>query len=141
MSDRKYRQKGYQDLGSKQEPRRTTGPSPRRPETYGPKPMSLPGSRTVSRCAACGAILPVTNGGLEACPGCKADLHSCTQCAYFDPGSRFQCAKPVAAAVNDKSARNQCDLFALKTTVERDVSTPAKTTDNARSAFDSLFKK
>lgn len=141
MSDRKYRQRGYQDSGSKEEPRRRSVQKPRRPQNYGPKSMNLPPSRTVSRCAACGTIIQVASGHLETCSGCGTDLHSCRQCAYFDPGSRFQCAKPVAAAISDKSAGNQCDLFELRTTIERDVSSAAKTTDSARSAFDSLFKK
>ena len=141
MSDRKYRQRGYQDSGSNQDSRRGTGQTPRRPQNYGPRSINLPPSRTVARCAACGVIYPMTNGGPETCSGCGADLHSCRQCAHFDPGSRFECAESVPEAISDKSARNQCDLFKLKTTVERDVSSVAKTTDSARSAFDSLFKK
>lgn len=141
MNDRKYRQKGYQDSGSKQEPRRRTGQAPRRPETYGPRPVNLPPSHTVSRCAACGKILPPLEGDPGKCPGCGAELHACRQCAYFDPGSTFQCAKPVQRAIPDKHARNDCELFALKTTVERNVSTAPKSKDSARSAFDSLFKK
>ncbi|HXI04626.1 MAG TPA: hypothetical protein VNI57_15735 [Candidatus Saccharimonadales bacterium] len=141
MSDRKYRQKGYQDTGSKQEPRRGTGQRPRRPESYGPRPMNLPPSRTISRCASCGAILPAASADPGTCPGCAAALHACRQCAYFDPGSRFQCAKPVPEAIRDKSAANQCDLFALKTTVERDASSTVKKSGDARSDFDALFKK
>ena len=141
MSDQKYRQKGYRDSGSKQEPRRGSGSAPRRPETYGPRPMQPPPSRTISRCAACGAILSASAGGSEACPGCGADLHSCTQCAHFDPGSRFQCSRPIPEAIRDKGARNECELFALRTSVERDVSAAPRSTGSARSDFDALFKK
>ena len=61
----KYRQPGYQDSG--REPRReevrkkapqerTSGP-PRWDHALGPKPVNLPGTRAVSRCAQCGTVL------------------------------------------------------------------------------------
>ena len=141
MSERKYRQQGYQDSGPKREPGRRPAGASKPPETYGPKALNLPPMRTISRCAACGAVLSSAAPGADACPGCGASLHACTQCAHFDPGSRFQCSRPVAAAVQDKTARNECDLFELRTTVERDVSTSATNTASARSGFDALFKK
>ena len=77
--------------------------------------------------------------GLESrCPRCGADLHACAQCASFDPGSRFECMQPVPARMTPKNARNSCALYAPRSTVERETTTPR--TDDARKAFDDLFK-
>jgi predicted RNA-binding Zn-ribbon protein involved in translation (DUF1610 family) len=142
MSERKYRQRGYMDSGrgeagrKRDEARRP--PSP----TFGPKAPQMPPSRTVSRCAACGAILSVAAvAPSDVCHKCGAALHACTQCAHFDPGSRFQCSKPVPEAIKDKAARNDCGLFELRTSVERDASSGAPDAAGARAGFDSLFKK
>ena len=43
----------------------------------------------------------------------------------------------IAARITPKNARNQCDLFSPRTTVERETTVPR--TDNARKAFDDLF--
>ncbi len=141
MSDRKYRQRGYQDSGGKREPTRRQVGGSRPSDGYGPKRVQLPPSRTISRCAACGAILSTTTASLETCSGCGAALHACTQCAHFDPGSRFQCTQPIPEAIPDKNARNACDLYRLRTSVERDASRSSGTPASARSDFDALFKK
>jgi hypothetical protein len=73
------------------------------------------------------------------CPKCKADLHTCRLCTYFDPGARWECRKPIAAKILNKSARNSCELFAARTVIERETSS-GKPTD-ARQAFANLFKK
>jgi len=141
--DRKYRQNGYQDSPRGERPSRERGPRPRN-ETYGPKPLQMPGTRTVSRCAPCGAVLPSAIQGTGQCPKCGAAIHTCMQCAHFNPGSRFQCSEPVTEAIPDKNGRNECTLFGLRATFERDVSpaTPSSTPSaTARDGFDALFKK
>ena len=91
------------------------------------------------KCAGCGATVE-TNVTLDAtCPKCKADLHNCRLCTFFDPGARFECRKPITARIVNKSARNTCELFAARTVVERETSS-GKPTD-ARQAFANLFKK
>jgi hypothetical protein len=139
-SDRKYRQRGYLDS-----PGGTKGEKPRKPRSpadrVGPKPVQMPGSRTVSRCAQCGTLLSAPGEAAATCTKCGAELHACTQCAYFDPGSRFQCARPIEAAIADKTARNECALYALRTTVERDVSSSTTRTSDAVKGFEDLFKK
>ncbi len=84
------------------------------------------------------------------CPKCNAALHCCKQCAHFEPGTRFQCLKPIPARIPFKDKANECTLFAPRVTVARDgtaaaaapppVETPRSPAD-ARSAFDRLFKK
>jgi hypothetical protein len=56
----------------------------------------------------------------------------------FDTGAAFECQKPVPARVSPKDARNTCELFEPRTTVERETKSTAPT--SARKAFDDLFK-
>jgi hypothetical protein len=83
-------------------------------------------------------------------------LHCCKQCAHFEPSTRFQCLKPIPLRIPGKDQANDCELFKPRVTVARD-SAPAsnnnhhasagqqnqapRTPNDARAAFDSLFKK
>ena len=142
----KYRQHGYQDRDEKPRREKDSGERPasspaNRDNTFGPRPVNLPGTRAVSRCTQCGTVLqgmPPT----ELCPKCGFELHSCKQCTYFDPGSRFECMQPVAVRIPRKDARNDCQLYEMRVTREKETSTPAVTRPNdARQAFENLFKK
>ena len=162
----KYRQPGYQDRdweSKHQEPRgegkrkpppeRTSGP-PRWDHALGPKPVNLPGTRAVSRCAQCGTVLDGT-AALGQCPKCGFELHSCKQCMYFDTGAQFECTQPIPERIAKKDARNNCTFYAFRTTVEKDTAPttaspqPSAPSSNggysrpndARKAFDDLFKK
>ncbi len=133
--ERKYRQKGYMDSNREAREKR---PAPKS-ENFGPKTPTMPGRRSVWRCASCAAILPSPADTQGKCPGCGAELHSCKQCAFFDTGSRFECSKPVTARIPRKEARNECSFFSPRTTVERET-TSSRPLD-ARAAFENLFKK
>ena len=140
MSDRKYRQRGYQD--NDREPQRS------KPQ---PKPQSAPRDREGPRspkmmafgekvkCSACGAPAPASIKLDSSCPKCKADLHTCRLCTYFDPGARFECRKPITVKIINKSTRNTCELFEARTVVERETTSGAPS--DARQAFANLFKK
>ena len=150
MSDRKYRQRGYQD-----EPREKTR-APRGPDgpqsaekanrapgrvfqdAAGPKTPNLMASHEVFRCSRCGNRLGLPVGADDRCAKCGVDLHSCVQCVSFDTGARFECTQPVTARVTPKDARNNCTFFTPRTTVERQTGTAGPT--SARQAFDDLFK-
>ena len=147
MSDRKYRQRGYQDDDRDRRPTPKVpraAPEPgapagtRRISQDGPKTINMPGYREVVRCSQCGNVGTADVGADARCPRCGTDLHACAQCASFDPGSRFECMQPITARVSPKNARNSCQLFTPRTTVERETTTPR--TDDARKAFDDLFK-
>ena len=135
MTDRKYRQQGY----------RSQPPEPRRPSpprgADTPRSGGMLAQRPVSRCGACGAVLPIATASLEECPHCRAALHACRQCTHFDPGRRFECTQPIVARVADKNARNDCDAFSLRVTVERDASPDSTRASDIRRGFDNLFKK
>jgi predicted RNA-binding Zn-ribbon protein involved in translation (DUF1610 family) len=145
LSDQKYRQHGYKDKdrgGDKPEAR---GPSqlPRlkKDETFGPRALNMPGTRTVSRCAQCGTVLTMVTDPVGQCPKCGFELHSCKQCTHFDPASRFECRQPVTERVSRKDTRNACKFFDLRTTVEKETSSAGMRADDARKAFENLFKK
>jgi len=140
VSDRKYRQHGYQDSGEKREPR--SAEKPVRKDTFGPRPLQMPGTHAVSRCAQCGTLLPSGIEPASKCPKCGFELHSCRQCTYFDTSSRFECSQPIPERIARKDERNDCTFYSMRVRVEKETSTPAaaRPTD-ARQAFENLFKK
>jgi hypothetical protein len=136
MPDRKYRQQGYRNTGN--EPHDSRPPRP--PSSDAPRGGGMLAKRTVSRCAPCGAVLPVATSSLEQCPQCRAAIHACVQCTHFDTARRFECAEPVPERIADKNTRNTCASFALRVTVERDASPDSTRPSDIRRNFDSLFK-
>ena len=149
MSDRKYRQRGYQD-DPRGEPREKR-PEPRKKEyaprgqpPVQPRTYNMPGFREVVRCARCGNELTVAlaSSPTGQCPRCGADLHACAQCASFDTSAAFECQKPVPARISPKDARNQCPLYEPRTTVERETTSASSSSgpQSAKKAFDDLFK-
>ena len=140
MSDRKYRQPGYMDRDSKPE-KRSGEKSSKREDTFGPRPMQMAATRTVSRCAQCGTVLQSLNEDPGRCPKCAFELHSCKQCTHFDPANRFECSEQVLERVPRKDIRNECSFFAMRVMVEKETSQSAMRVDDARKAFENLFKK
>ncbi len=140
MSDRKYRHRGYMD--NDREPQRST-PKPQSQsaprDREGPRSPKMMAFGEVVKCASCGAKAPTSILAETPCPKCNADLHTCRQCNYFDPGARFECSRTITARIVNKNARNTCDLFAPRTVVERETSSGAP--KDARQAFANLFKK
>ena len=142
--DRKYRQRGYQD--QPRDPRREARPAekkeftPRGQPPLAPKTFNMPGFREVVRCAPCGNELSVALAWSAdgRCPRCGADLHTCAQCLHFDTSATFECHQTIPVRISPKDARNSCDKFEPRTTVERE--TKSAPTASARSAFDDLFK-
>jgi hypothetical protein len=151
LSDRKYRQRGYQDEPRNSGPKGTTSrgqeseakteraPGRSLQEASGPRTPNLMASHEVFRCARCGNRLALPVELVSQCSRCGVDLHSCIQCGSFDTSARFECSQPaLTSRVSPKDARNECALFAPRTTVERQTGTPGPT--SARQAFDDLFK-
>ena len=138
--NRKYRQPGYQDHGREQREKTAPGQKPRPQDAIGPRTPRMPGTRTVARCAGCGALLPALTEPLGQCARCGFELHSCRQCKHFDPASRFECTQPIPERLPQKDARNDCSFFTLRMSVERETSPGGSRPDDARRAFDNLFK-
>jgi predicted RNA-binding Zn-ribbon protein involved in translation (DUF1610 family) len=136
MSDRKYRHRGYMDHD--REPQRPK-PQSKPVDREGPRSPKMMAYGETVKCTSCGAKVTTAIGGESTCPTCKAELHTCRQCNYFDPSARFECSKPITARIVNKNARNTCELFTPRTVVERQTSSGPPT--DARAAFAKLFKK
>jgi hypothetical protein len=160
-SDRKYRQPGYQD-SDRSDSRGGRGED--RPKPQGPRqPLDVTGPRlprlvqhvAAARCFNCSTALPPGTEFSGNCPKCNAELHCCKQCSHFEPGTRFQCLKPIPVRIAMKDKTNDCSLFTPRVTVAREGTAVApaavapanygppapRNADDARSAFDKLFKK
>ena len=162
MSERKYRQRGYQDDG-RERPARPF-PSAARPErepgapagarrisSEGARNPRMMGYREVVRCARCGTLVDPQILSRSTCPKCQQELRSCVQCTHFDPSARFECVHPLTARLTPKDAANECALFEARTSWERETggaaapassastATSPATGSNARKAFDDLF--
>jgi hypothetical protein len=147
MSERKYRQRGYQDDDRDREPKPQAKKPPQEPgapagtrriSQDGPKNVNMPGFRQVVRCSQCGNVVSAEIAEDSRCTRCGTDLRTCAQCESFDPGSRLECMQAITVRISPKNTRNTCPLYSPRTTVERETTTPK--VDSARKAFDDLFK-
>ena len=162
-SDRKYRQNGYMDSD-----RESRAPRDDRSKPQGPRPpIDITGPRlprlvqhvAAARCFNCSTALPDGVDFTGNCPKCNSPLHCCKQCSQFEPSTRFQCLKPIPVRIPLKDKANDCASFTPRVTVAREgtagsssqqpMSAPPvnsgppapRNADDARSAFDKLFKK
>jgi len=143
--DRKYRQRGYQDE-QKETPKER--PKPKAEPGFGQRPSPRIETRftDVIRCANCSTAIEMMGNipFTDQCKKCGADLHSCKNCRYFDPGARFECQKPIEARIAKKADRNMCMQFSVKVSVEKQQPQQEVKKENVssgRKAFDDLFKK
>jgi len=157
MSDRKYRQRGYQDSTRERPPAQSGPKAPQKPagdgriETRADKAErkalegrapNVPGFHEVMRCARCGNVFTDAIAADTRCKRCGSDLRSCAQCESFDTGQRFECTQIIVLRVSPKDARNTCELFSPRVTVERETHSQVQPQgpSGARKAFDDLFK-
>ncbi len=157
MSDRKYRQRGYQDDGQKRsKPQGGQAPAAPKPpadrietrldkaerKALEGRAPNVPGFHEVIRCARCGNVITSEIVPDSRCTRCGSDLRSCAQCESFDTGQRFECAQTIPARISPKDARNACELFSPRVTVERETHSQvqAEAPNSAKKAFDDLFK-
>src|SRR2546426_1741387 len=100
MSDRKYRQRGYMESDREpQRPKPQSKPQSKPQDREGPRSPKMMAYGKTSKCAACGEKAPSNIDVDSTCSKCNADLHTCRQCTYFDPGAHFECSKPIAARI------------------------------------------
>jgi hypothetical protein len=94
------------------------------------------------RCSRCGNVFTDAIAADSRCRRCGADLHACVQCESFDAGRRFECTQTIPVRIAPKDARNTCELFSPRVTIERETHSKAQpqATSGARKAFDDLFK-
>ena len=137
----KYRQRGYQDSDGSGKEKRRSQPKPSR---EGPRSPRMPGFHEVRRCALCGVQLSQSYSDIEPssqCPKCSADLYTCKNCVYFDPARRFECTQPIPKRIPRKDVRNDCQYFQARITAEKITTSGSQKPQDARDAFQNLFKK
>ena len=166
-NDRKYGQRGYQDngpgdRGPREDRPKFNGPKPPIDVT-GPRLPRLVESVTAARCWNCSTTFLDGLDFTSKCPKCNSDLHCCKGCTHFDSSTRFQCVKAIPERIAKKDLANECTFFKTRVTVARDTPTQRpvggyastssaapptleqlsspKSSQEARVAFDSLFKK
>jgi len=93
-------------------------------------------------CFSCNAAIELAAGERigfrDTCVKCGSDLHTCRNCAHYDPGAYNQCREPNAEWVSDRERANRCDYFAYG---DRSHDSAGGEQARARSALDNLFKK
>jgi hypothetical protein len=151
MSDRKYRQHGYQDddRDRARQPERDRRPpiepgapaATRRLSSEGARNPNLMGFHEVVKCARCGAPVDPAILSLSTCAKCGQSLHACVQCAHFDTSATFECQQKIPARITPKDGANDCTLFGVRASWERETSSTVapSTSSSARKAFDDLF--
>lgn len=79
----------------------------------------------------------------DTCMKCSADLHTCGNCRSFDTTTMWECKENIPARIAGKHARNVCAFFSPKIVrnLEADKGHQPLSPDDARKAFDALFKK
>lgn len=91
-------------------------------------------------CWKCGAELrgvPLPLSRTAECPACKAELHVCRLCQFFDARTIRQCSEIRAEEIIKKDQANYCDWFKPRPNAY-DVRAQAKAT-TAKSKLDALF--
>ena len=155
--DRKYKHRGYQDGGGYSSHNSNSGGGNGRPQ--GPRPDSrpqrlegAPRGRTaggfgpeVFKCNRCGEqrISLERPTFDEICVKCGADIHTCGNCRFFDTTTLWECRENIPVRVPNKHLKNECTFFQPKVVKDlaHDKARQPQTPDDARKAFDALFKK
>jgi hypothetical protein len=89
------------------------------------------------KCGASLAALSLPFNRVDECRQCKAALHACKLCEFYDVAVAKQCREPIAEEVRDKERANFCDYF-----TPRVILHSSKSQDDVRHAqaqLDQLF--
>lgn len=100
--------------------------------------MSRPAPELV--CWRCGASLagqPLPLARTAECGGCRADLHVCRLCVFYDTRKARHCQEPIAEEVKDKTRANFCEYFQPRPGAFEGGATNAGA--STRKALDALF--
>lgn len=90
-------------------------------------------------CWKCGASLAEFSlpfGRAEYCRACRAEIHVCRMCRFYDTTKSRQCAEPVAEPVQNKERANFCGYFEPVAGRFKPADPAA---ESARNALDALF--
>ena len=90
-------------------------------------------------CWKCGASLAdfsLPLGRRDECRACRAELHVCRMCRFYDTRKAKACAEPVADEVLDKERSNFCGYFVA---AGGRFTPRSGAEERARNALDELF--
>ncbi len=91
------------------------------------------------QCGASLAELTLPLSRFDVCKQCRADLHVCKLCRFYDVTVAKQCREPIAEEVRDKQHANYCDYFVTRDDAFKPPETAA--VEQARAQLDALFGK
>ncbi|OJF76246.1 MAG: hypothetical protein BKP49_08115 [Treponema sp. CETP13] len=73
----------------------------------------------------------------DVCPNCGADIRSCKNCVFYEPGAHYDCHETIDELVTDKERSNFCDYFKLNSI--GDSKKNSNKSENSKDAFNKLF--
>jgi len=91
-------------------------------------------------CWKCGTPIddwPLPLSRHAECSACRAELHVCRLCRFYDTSVAKHCREPIAEEVKDKERANFCDYFEARPGAYRPRDPSA--VDAARNQLDTLF--
>ncbi len=88
------------------------------------------------RCGASLAALTLPLSRTDSCRACRAEVHVCRMCRFYDTRKAKSCAEPVADDVGDKERANFCGYF--EAAPGRYIP-KAAATDQGKDALEALF--
>ena len=146
MSDRKYRQRGYQDEGPRER-------RPQAPRDRGSRPnpatracratRACPTCRVSAKCSAARGAAASNRwpSGLQStCTKCGADLHACVQCGSFDAGATFECMQQIPVRVSAQGHPQHLHVLLRRASKSNARPDRRRPVSGAKKAFDDLFK-
>lgn len=90
-------------------------------------------------CWRCGAAIvdePLPLSRTAECRQCRAELHVCLMCEFYDPAKANACREPIAEPVADKTRANFCGYFKARPGAGPATAPPQA---DPRAALDALF--
>jgi hypothetical protein len=89
------------------------------------------------KCGASLAALTLPLSRTDSCRACRAEIHVCRMCRFYDTGKAKSCAEPVADEVHDKERANFCGYFEP---AEGRFKSKAAGGDMEKDALEALFR-
>lgn len=90
------------------------------------------------KCGSSLADLSLPFRRTEECRACRAEIHVCRMCRFYDTRKAKSCAEPVADEVGDKERANFCGYFEP---AEDRFKPKAAVTDMGKDALEALFRQ
>ncbi len=74
----------------------------------------------------------------DQCPHCRADLHCCKNCEYWDASAYNECKEHIAEYIPDRETANRCTFFRFRSGSPEDNTARI---DASKAKLESLFRK